>query len=320
MVGRQICYTNKIKSGLEEFPHVLWHYTTESGLNGIVAKNNLNFWFTKFDCLSDSTEGIEIIKRYKKVCKLLYDKNRINTPFYELVIDLKVPEETSFAYPVFNSINNTFETKMWFDSFDAYICSFAETPNNALMWQSYSKNECGYCVGVRSDLFNSYKTYAFNEIDLQREYLKIEQCKVIYSEEEKDRIIEKMILLAYEDYCDCRSDTAIHNALVEINDSLSKFQFAFKNSCFAYENEYRFICYLPKNKLPDLQNRIPDIRVRQNKGFPIPYIDVSADGKSSLMELGVSQLSNNGLDVEVFLRERNYFNCDVVEIDIPLRY
>lgn len=51
----------------------LWHYTSADGLVGIIRDDptehgRLHFWFTRSDCLNDTSEGTHIMDLYLQIC------------------------------------------------------------------------------------------------------------------------------------------------------------------------------------------------------------------------------------------------------------
>lgn len=80
------------KHRFEELPMLfapLWHYTSGNGLMGIVRDDpseygKLHFWFTRSDCLNDSSEGSHILDLYRNVCKVLFEEEKISSTFLRL--------------------------------------------------------------------------------------------------------------------------------------------------------------------------------------------------------------------------------------------
>ena len=68
---------------------ILWHYTNADGLCGIIRNRpdelgKLHFWFTRSDCLNDTSEGIHILSTYQKVCTDLLNEGRIDAEFQQV--------------------------------------------------------------------------------------------------------------------------------------------------------------------------------------------------------------------------------------------
>ena len=64
----------------------LWHYTSADGLLGIIRNEpneigKLHFWFTRSDCLNDTSEGTHILLLFREVCSELIQKNIITQSF-----------------------------------------------------------------------------------------------------------------------------------------------------------------------------------------------------------------------------------------------
>ena len=105
-------------------PVSLYHYTGVEGYNGIIKNNSLTFRFTQSDCFDDNTEGLQILKYYKKACKRLLIKKRISREFYEVIKNLK-PSKIK----VFKKDSNHIECS----TFKCYISCFTDKGNSKKM-------------------------------------------------------------------------------------------------------------------------------------------------------------------------------------------
>ena len=103
---------------------------------------------------------------------------------------------------------------------------------------------------------------------------------------------------------------------------MKNFQFQFKHECYASEQEYRFVFYLPKDKPALLENKLPDIKFRTQNGIPVPYLDVIVEkGASYLDEILISPFIESPsvhTTTADYLRHCGY-KCQVRLSELPVR-
>jgi hypothetical protein len=83
----------------------LWHYTSADGLLGIVRNEQsehgkLHFWFTRSDCLNDTSEGTHILLLFRQVCSDLLQENTITQSFYDAIKNAEIPNHQFVNFPV----------------------------------------------------------------------------------------------------------------------------------------------------------------------------------------------------------------------------
>ena len=76
----------------------IYHYTDFKGLNGIINNNDkkLHFWFTRSDCLNDSSEGYHVLDIFIEVVNELYEKSKIDNKLKNILKEIKVSDQKSF--------------------------------------------------------------------------------------------------------------------------------------------------------------------------------------------------------------------------------
>lgn len=223
----------------------IFHYTTVDTLLKILQKDTIKFWFSKYDCLNDLSEGIEVIKSYIDACNYCLNVNKsIDNDFFNAILNIKPSEQFIFDKNICYK--------------NAYICCFSADRNSLDLWRYYPKTlNCGCNLGLNAGIFNE----------------KLKDCKnfnlqsVLYDETDKINYWIKKIEKVYKYYIESKNlDTSI-NFLSWI---LGKTRFLFKHKCFKSENERRAIMYLPEGKLDT-------VKYRTNNGIVIPYIEVEID-------------------------------------------
>ena len=307
----------------------LWHYTSGDGLLGIIRNNasdhgKLHFWFTRSDCLNDTSEGNHILDLYKTVCETLYSEHNINDEFYELVKDLEIPAHQFIHYPVPPEDGTTHSSVLNCIPCHAFICCFSMKEDSLDMWRYYSKGNGGYGLKCAPFLFDAYKEFEYSDYDEKAVFSMMRSYKVIYEKSEKISILREMVLdtfYAYQNSTDSK-EISVKNAKGFLQRTLKVLQFQFKHECYASEQEYRFVFYRPYDKPNDLQNELPPVKYRLQNGVIIPYIDlVIENGECFLEEILVSPhiKSEFALDSTHEYIEQCGFSCKCQKSVLPVR-
>lgn len=274
----------------------LWHYTSGSGLMGIIRNDpsehgKMHFWFTRSDCLNDSSEGSHILNLYQSVCKTLFEEKKISTTFFDLIKGLSISTHQLINFPVPPRDGYTHESVLDSVGCDAFICCFSLKEDSLDMWRYYSKGNGGYGLKCAPFLFDKYKMYEYSGYEKNATFSMIRSYKVIYQNAEKEKILREIILDTYSAYQNANDTEAekVENAQGFIRYALKTFQFQFKHECYATEQEYRFVFYRPYSKPQKLENELPPVKFRSQNGVIIPYIDIVVeDGASYLSEVLIS--------------------------------
>ena len=307
----------------------LWHYTSADGLMGIIRDEQnehkkLHFWFTRSDCLNDTSEGTHILKLFRQVCIELLQQNIITQSFYEIIRDAEIPNHQFINFPIPSQENLVHQSVLDCVPCHAYICSFSLKEDSLDMWRYYSKGSGGYGLKCCSFLFDKYKEYEHSDYDENALFCLIRSFKVIYLDKEKKRILKTIItdtFSAYENSEELENEK-YQNARQFIQYALKIFQFQFKHECYSTEQEYRFVIYVPYDKPKMLKNELPVIRFRTQNGMPIPYIDIPVEaGTSYLGEVLISPFveNENALATTSDYLTQCGFNCKVRRSVLPVR-
>lgn len=320
------------KHGLEEKNTQfleLWHYTSADGLLGIIRNDQneigkLHFWFTRSDCLNDTSEGTNILFLFRQVCCELLQENIITQSFYDVVKNVEIPDHQFVNFPIPARERFAHESVLDCVPCHAYICSFSLKKDSLDMWRFYSKGNGGYGLKCFSLLFDKYKDYENSDYEEDAMFSLIRSYKVIYSDEEKKHILKEIItdtFTAYENSSTSKRDK-YQEAKKFIQYTLKIFQFQFKHECYSSEQEYRFVFYLPYDKPKLLENRMPNIKFRTQNGMPVPYIDLMIEnGNSYLQEVLISPFveNENALVTTSDYLTQCGFICTVRKSELPVR-
>ncbi len=280
----------------------IYHYTSPQGLLGILENKNVTFWFSRYDCMNDISEGKNVLEVYNDVCEELISEKKIGDNFYENIKGIKIDDRESFK-----TQDNTMIC-IQFLLAEKYICCFSKNHDSLPMWNYYTKSgKCeGYNIGVflGSMKASSSDNYIF------------ELCKVIYKDSEKKGILQTVIEEYYEKYRNGFLD--LHTVKVMIAGLLKKCSLFFKNSCFQHKEEIRAVISIPRQD----EKQQFEIKYRPVNGNIVPYIEVPFS-KEIIHEIMIGPLLKDKIALNTMndlLKNRGYHSVEVLNSNIPIRY
>lgn len=309
----------------------LWHYTSADGFLGIIRNEpnehgKLHFWFTRSDCLNDTSEGNHILNLFQRICERMLNKNKIDNNFYNCIKGIEIPPDQFLVYPIVPP--EGFAGAIMSDCVpcDAFICSFSLKEDSLDMWRYYSKGNGGYGLKLKPFIFDKQKEFEHSlQYQEDTEYSIIRSYEVIYDDKIKEEILEKIITDTFSVYRN--SNDTMEKIISEIQGvirfSLKFYQFQFKHECYASEKEYRFVFFRPRTTPKKLNNKLPCVKYRAQNGIVVPYIDITVDnGNSMLDEVLISPYIENNISLDT---AKNYlaqcgFCCEVKKSLLPVRY
>lgn len=306
----------------------LWHYTSADGLVGIIRPQEpgkLHFWFTRSDCLNDTSEGTYILTLYRQVCDSLLDSGVIDQKFHDYIVSINIPSE-QYINPSIPSPNVDIPVSIldWCPC-QAYISCFSLKEDSLDMWRYYSRGNGGYGLKLNSFIFNAYldpENFNSNEDDKDIKYVKMTSFKVVYDKEKQEEELRNIIADVYLAYqASCLPDKE-DEAKKFIQYALSFLQFRFKHPCFSSEQEYRFVAYRPISEPSYLKDKLPDVEYRTQNGEVVPYIDLIVTRKADyLTEVLISPYmkSQSALVTTRDYLAQSKFNCEVKISELPVR-
>ena len=237
---------------------LMYHYTSEEAVLGIIKQDMIVLQPTKADCLDDTTEGKEIYEHLQAACNELFAAGAITQEQYQQIIELKDIEKHSLVYPSWLHNNKTDICSAAFKECVAYEMSFCKVVDDEGMWEDYAHQQC--CLHFNMD---SLSQWFPQNIDCSMEIREI-----TYYDVEKVKEIKELILdsITSEDY------------LQKIEDGINYNCYFYKGKEeFSGEKEIRFLCVVPKN--PTQTTYIEKVEPGRK-----PYIEVEI---SSIHELFV---------------------------------
>lgn len=303
----------------------LWHYTNADGLVGIFGSGNnpenLTFWFSRSDCLNDSSEGTHILILVNEILLKMKEKGEISDVFYQFAKDISLRNDRFIYFPIPSKTENEYNSIIDFGACRAYICCFSLKSDSLDMWRYYSKENGGYSLKLYPELFSEYKNnYTFNP---DKYFLELTSYRVIYDDCEKEKIIKDIIKNAFSAFQSSSiPDNEKHKVINFLSYAFSMLKFKFKHSCFASEQEYRFIAFLPEEKPKKLENELMPVKFRARNGILVPYLELQAN-KGCLAEIKLSPFlhDENAIStMEHFLLQHKAEHVNVTRSELPVRF
>jgi hypothetical protein len=174
---------NKWAARHQQPPEVLYHYTTASGLVGMLSSGRL--WATNARFLNDPTEiqyAAKVVRNLLAKASELYDKK---------VAEMDAGK--NIVQQIANRLLLSGEIKKWSadimkilqDDENVYIACFCEKGDLLSQWRGYGATGSGYAVGFRSGAIQHLSPdAALNRILLR---------KVIYDQDEQGQIVQEWL-------------------------------------------------------------------------------------------------------------------------------
>lgn len=283
-------------------PEAIYHYTSPSGLRGIISSNSI--WFTHYKFLNDRSEKFYTFLMLKTCLEEKKDKLKKN--FYQAVMNC-ICDEGYFSQNIFYEKISKFP--------DYYIASFSLNPDSLNMWNYYTKqiSKTGYSLEFNlSELRKSLQNKSYNAY------------KVNYDKEKLIKEINHYIKYFNEVWDDNRSKEFLNCLcllLIEIIDAESLQN---KHQAFSSEEEFRIVFKFDDRNYEKIKNENL-MRFREMDGIMIPFLDIGFDKKcvkgTRISPAQHDELAKEGLRMMLDNSGYEHIVNDKITIsDIPLRY
>lgn len=286
---------------------MLYHYTTQSGILGIVESSGI--WATHALFLNDSSEFSHGLDFAKHVASSIFMEDDYLGAFgWALRHGLEV-----------------------IDGSDIYVSSFSETPNLLSQWRGYCPDGSGFCLGFNSELIKQFckdNGFRFEKCIYQHDeqvtkikslvdecFSKFPQPGITRDEYNAYSSKEQVNFeIDYKIRTSEGKDTAQANkAVAWFCSEIAELAPLFKNEGFHEEAEWRVIV-----KSPDQEKKF-----RAGKSYLVPYIEMDF-----LKMLKVFPLENvivgpgpnqqrNKESAEVLLKEKGLEEVVIEQSEIP---
>ena len=271
---------------------LLYHYTNQTGLLGIVETREL--WASKIQYLNDTTEFNHGLNH---ITHLLEERERESTDQIDR-----------------NYIAALRESVERLSMLNVFVVSFSATGDLLSQWRAYSRNELGYAVGFRIDRLRQLAS---------RQGFALEQC--IYNpEQQRKRAVETVdhhldyFRTLRERFTDAQSIEHWTESLAgEFYPHVCALAPLLKDQTFREEREWRLIS-IPKS------TRDKEYGIRSGRNFLVPYYSFSLVEDSKFTIDGVivgpspeKELAQRG--VADLLVSKGVVGCSVQSSRIPFR-
>ena len=285
----------------EKQPDLLFHYTSASGMRGILDSSRL--WATNYRFLNDSSEvgyGVLLFESLVKE-RLARAENDVLTEF----------------------LSRTLQTANGFDGmFDCYIGCFCERDNLLNQWRTYAGSGGGYALGFSTQEIGRRwgPLERTQDFVLRRVVYEIDRQTALLSEV-IDRTIETLAAgtggISVAD-----ANSAIARCCQFVRSEVADYLISFKHPAFAVEEEWR-LCHVVSPGEED------HVQFRDGEFGLTPYVclDISPMAGVNHNKLPLARITHGPVPnpdnvrfaLNKLLRAKNYAFVQVAGSTLPVR-
>lgn len=248
--------SNTLNNHLKESPKkYLYHYTTPSGLIGILKSNSI--WATHIRYLNDHDELIGAFE----IAKAQLDEK------------LKATGQASDKFKILSKMEE--KINLTNGKFYVYVCSFSNKDDSLPQWRAYCPPTGGYALGVSTQ-------YLKKKLEQENMWF---LGKCIYNKDLKGKIINEVIDSILQMFTDKslgkkphEIDQITEELAVDFNFEIAKIGGLFKDDAFIDEDEWRLIA-------PTILVNNDNIQFREGASCIIPYYEFGIFKNSEKIEL-----------------------------------
>lgn len=226
----------------------LYHYTSHSGLLGIIK--NKNIWASSIHYLNDASEFSHAV-----------DLMKYEISMYQGKANAKVVDFLDKAEKALQDIR----------TINLFVCSFSENGNLLSQWRGYCPNGKGYSIG-----FN----YAYFTQPMKKQDFKLGKC--IYKQKEQTRIISAILNDTVSRFNDTiglyPNDKEAQKLINNFVKKVIQVAPLIKNESFSEENEWRLI----SEPIATIDQRI---KYREGKSMIIPYYEFQLTDDGCILDI-----------------------------------
>jgi hypothetical protein len=267
---------------------VLFHYTTSSGLQGILDSKKL--WMTSIRFLNDSSE-------------FNYFFDKILENFESKKTSLSPDTLARAKYLLDHIKTSNIPTNV-------FTTSFSSIGDSLSQWRGYAESQ-GF--SIMFDFTELCETLDKNSADYPIKMIKVDYCKG-NAENEAERLVNELIESAKE-------TQQIDSAFGMIVEEICYYSCKFKDENFSSEDEWRLV------SIGGFLHKSNPVRLRDRNGELTPYIEISLtkDEISTIKEIKVGPGRNKEIKnlqkdaLQLFKSSNKSYNFEVTTSDIPFR-
>jgi hypothetical protein len=308
-------------------PKLLYHYTDQKGLLGILGEKSKAIWATSIRYLNDTSEGQIILRVVLDEISSRYDSGDL---FRQLgIANDKTINKSESADA--EALTKAIEMAAWATSLNVFVTSFSEKGNSLSQWRAYSGESGGYSIGFRpaylrgiGDHFLRGRTEVFSSSDALIKCTYLDEREKGVLEHEIQEIVSAYIKEAKpstgpptkreKEGFNSQSALAMKHFI-----PLGKRYAAFKDAGFSEEAEWRLAILHNPNCLP------ADLKISSGSSMPVPYLEIDLAPVKDI--IGIDEIyvgpcpypSEAVRAVEILLNQRGFKGVQVKYSQIPYR-
>lgn len=268
---------------------LLYHYTTQAGLLGILADKNIRATHLRY--LNDTSEG-QIVS--KALSHEIID--RFDADDFLKYLDLTPATSDEKIKCSDEEIRNTAISSIsWATSQDVFVTSFSEQKDLLSQWRGYAASY-GYSIGFSKKYLRTVAKHFFESLDSRsgNDQDPLVQCKY-YDEKEKESLdldIESAVSNYLTEAMSLNESMPQTNITESMNLALTRRNLSnqyfsnfgrrsavTKDHSFHQEAEWRFIFTTNRFQIP------PEIKFRSGLSMVTPYLEIPLTWEDQQMEI-----------------------------------
>ena len=242
---------DNILSGAPKPKALLYHYTTQRGLLGIIE--NREIWATHHQCLNDTQEFFHAKELFRQ----------------EIA-------ERADTDPLLAEMQRTLDGERGFEDVNLYVASLSEDEDSLAQWRAYGGPASGFSLGFDTE-----------GIILPSEF-RLVPC--IYEETKQSEILRSLVVGLLEKLHEIPKDITIRPYVETLcRTELHSLALLLKHPKFAEEREWRIISVGPMMEDPPDEGEAP-LDFREGRSTLIPYRRVPLRSNKSRLPFPLAEV------------------------------
>ena len=306
---------------------LLYHYTTQQGLLGILNNKNKCIWATHSQYLNDKREGGIVLQA---LLNELSSRVKSDSLFQLLGMEPNIAKQPECTDE--ETLSQAIGAANWVTSQNVFVASFSEEGNLLSQWRAYSGKSGGYSIGFKPGFLRAAGR-RFLKGRPDSFYMDADPLLIcVYYDEREKQSLENEIEGLVSSYIN-----SVHsNAEVKVASGTEGFRHPFaiaaghfiplgmrsaitKDYGFHEEIEWRLVFLLNQNSIPT------DLKLRTGSSMLMPYIEIPLHWEDQPIEIkeiivGPCQYPDSAIrSVEMLLKREEIYGVEVKDSNIPYR-
>jgi hypothetical protein len=245
-------------------PSRLYHYTSQSGLLGILKTKKI--WSTRIQFLNDSREFVHTLDLWKRTIEGA----------------IKGPEANNLTAEAARVLNALYKGLDSTPKIPIHVACFSETGDSLSQWRGYCPDGSGFSIGFSVDQLMAAAL---------RQSCFMARC--IYDPRKQKELVDKLLEICRERCKTKRPEKGGDRWSLDVIHDFVFLAAVLKNPSFREECEWRFVT----QEIPDSHSQMG---IRPGKTMPVPYFEFELvkPGEVLDLEIVVGPTPETGLAVE----------------------